>query len=82
MTFDVIEQAKQQFSYVAGVYVNEHLCNDKPLVINHVDEKVLNRGLFTYIGKNGGSITMKSTRPEVDFSIFGFTKNWKKILGI
>lgn len=82
VTFDVIEQAKQQFSYVAGVYVNEHLCNDKPLVINHVDEKVLNRGLFTYIGKNGGSITMKSTRPEVDFSIFGFTKNWKKILGI
>ena len=82
VTFDVFETIKGQFDANVGVYVNGKLCQGKHLFVKDVDADVLERGLFSYIGKNGGSITMKSTRPEVDFTIYGLTKNWKKILGI
>ena len=82
VTFDTLEGAQGQTDAVIGVYVNGKLCNDKHLLVKNVDAVVLERGLFSYIDKNGGSLTMKSTNPAVDFTIFGLTRDWENTLGI
>ena len=51
-------------------------------MVKNVDAVVLERGLFSYVDKNGGSLTMQSTNPAVDFTIFGLTKDWKNTLRI
>ena len=82
VTFDTLEGAQGQTDAVIGVYVNGKLCNDKHLIVKNIDAVVLERGLFSYIDKNGGSLTMKSTNPTVDFTIFGLTRDWENTLGI
>ena len=82
VTFDVIESAEGQMDAVIGVYINGKLCNDKHLLVKGIEAVVMERGLFSYVDKNGGSLTMKSTNPTVDFTIFGFTSNWENTLGI
>ena len=82
VTFDTLESAQGQTDAVIGVYVNGKLCNDKHLIVKNIDAVVLERGLFSYIDKNGGSLTMKSTNPTVDFTIFGLTRDWENTLGI
>jgi hypothetical protein len=82
VTFDVVETAQGQLDAIIGVYVNDVLCQGKYLVVKGVAEEALERGLFSYIDKNGGSLTMKSTNPVVDFTIFGLNRNWESTLGI
>jgi len=82
VTFDTLESAQGQTDAIIGVYVNGKLCNDKHLIVKNIDAVVLERGLFSYIDKNGGSLTMKSTNPTVDFTIFGLTRDWENTLGI
>ena len=82
VTFDVVETAQGQLDAIIGVYVNDVLCQGKYLVVKGVAEEALERGLFSYIDKNGGSLTMKSTNSTVDFTIFGLNRNWESTLGI
>ena len=82
VTFDIMEAAEGKQDAIIGVYVNDTLCQGKHLLVKDVDAEVLERGLFSYVDKNGGSMTMKSTNPVVDFTIFGLTKNWENTLGI
>jgi hypothetical protein len=82
VTFDVVESAQGQLDAIIGVYVNDVLCQGKYLVVKGVDPVALERGLFSYIDKNGGSLTMKSTNSTVDFTIFGLNRNWESTLGI
>jgi hypothetical protein len=82
VTFDVMQTAKETYDAVIGVYINDTLCKGKHLLVKGVDAEVLERGLFSYIDKNGGSLTMKSTNPVVDFTIFGLNRNWESTLGI
>jgi hypothetical protein len=82
VTFDVVEAVEGRLDAVIGVYVNDTLCKGKHLLVKSVDAVVLERGLFSYVDKNGGSLTMQSTNPAVDFTIFGLTKDWKNTLRI
>ena len=82
VTFDVVESAQGQLDAIIGVYVNDVLCQGKYMTVKGVDPVALERGLFSYIDKNGGSLTMKSTNPVVDFTIFGLNRNWESTLGI
>ena len=82
VTFDVVQSAKGTYDAVIGVYINDTLCKGKHLLVKGVDAKVLDRGVFSYIDKNGGSLTMHSTNPAVDFTIFGLTKDWENTLRI
>ena len=82
VTFDVVESAQGQLDAIIGVYVNDVLCQGKYMTIKGVDPVALERGVFSYIDKNGGSLTMKSTNPAVDFTIFGLNRNWESTLGI
>ncbi len=82
VTFDVVEAVEGRLDAVIGVYVNDTLCKGKHLLVKGVDAVVLERGLFSYVDKNGGSLTMESTNPTVDFTIFGLSKDWAKTLGI
>ena len=82
VTFDIVETAKGQMDAIIGVYVNDILCKGKTLLVKNVDGNVLDRGIFTYVDKNGGSLTMKSTNTAVDFTIFGLTKDWENTLRI
>ena len=82
VTFDVVESAQGQLDAIIGVYVNDVLCQGKYMTVKGVDPVALERGVFSYIDKNGGSLTMKSTNPVVDFTIFGLNRNWESTLGI
>ena len=82
VTFDVVEASEGKQDAVIGVYINDILCTGKHLSVKNVDAFVLERGIFTYIDQNGGALTMKSTNTTVDFTIFGFTKDWQITLGI
>ena len=82
VTFDVVETAQGQLDAIIGVYVNDVLCPGKYMMVKGVDPVALERGVFSYIDKNGGSLTMKSTNPVVDFTIFGLNRNWESTLGI
>ena len=82
VTFDVVQSAKGTYDAIIGVYINDTLCKGKHLLVKGVDAKVLDRGVFSYIDKNGGSLTMLSTNPAVDFTIFGLTKDWENTLRI
>lgn len=82
VTFDVVEDTQGQTDAIIGVYVNGQLCQNKHLLVKGVDPAALERGMFSYIDKNGGSLTMKSTDPVVDFTIFGLTRDWENTLGI
>ncbi len=82
VTFDIIEAAEGKQDAIIGVYVNDTLCQGKHLLVKDVDAEVLERGMFSYIDKNGGSLTMTSTNPVVDFTIFGLTRDWENTLGI
>ena len=82
VTFDVLEAAEGKLDAVIGIYVNGVLCGGKHQFVKNVDAVVLERGLFSYVDKNGGSLTMGSTNKTVDFTIFGLNSNWKNTLGI
>ena len=82
VTFDVVQTAKDTNDAVIGVYINDTLSKGKHLTVKDVDAEVLNRGVFSYIDQNGGSLTMHSTNPTVDFTIFGLTKDWKNTFRI
>ena len=82
VTFDVVETTKGSKDAIIGVYVNDTLVGGRHHLVKGVDAEVLERGLFSYVDKNGGALTMKSTDPKVDFTIFGLTDNWAKTLGI
>ena len=82
VTFDVVESAQGQLDAIIGVYVNDVLCQGKYMTVKGVDPVALERGVFSYVDKNGGSLTMKSTNPVVDFTIFGLNRNWESTLGI
>ncbi len=82
VTFDIYETTKGRLDVNIGVYINGTLCTGKHFLVKGVEAELLSTGFFTYIDKNGGYITMQSTSPEVDFTIYGFTKDWKKTLGL
>ena len=82
VTFDVLEAVAGKQDALIGIYVNGVLCGGTYQLVKNVDAVVLERGLFSYVDKNGGSLTMQSTNPAVDFTIFGLTKDWKNTLRI
>ena len=82
VTFDVLEAVAGQQDALIGIYVNGVLCGGTYQLVKNVDAVVLEKGLFSYVDKNGGSLTMQSTNPAVDFTIFGLTKDWKNTLRI
>lgn len=79
-TFDVVEGEKGYVNYRLGVYINDKQYKNDYLWLKYAEESALTETIFIYTQK-GGTISVESVYPEVDFSIWGVAKDtWRKIL--
>jgi len=80
-TFDVVKGEKGFVNYRLGVYINGKKYNNSYLWMKHVEKETLTETIFLYT-LTGGSIKLESVYPQVDFAMWGATKdNWKQVLG-
>lgn len=82
MTFDFYGEKAGKVNCKIGLYINGQLYDGKHLTVKNVEKETMTRTLFIY-GAGQGSVTITSIYKEVDFRIWGLTKdNWKQVLGI
>ena len=81
VTFDLVKENAKYINSNLGIYINGQMYKDNYIVVKHVEEQTLSRNLFIYTPKDG-SVTITSVNNEVDFSVWGLDKSWKKTLGI
>ena len=80
-TFDVVKGEKGFVNYRLGVYINGKKYNNSYLWMKNVEKETLTETIFLYT-LTGGSIKLESVYPQVDFAMWGATKdNWKQVLG-
>ena len=82
VTFDVVDGEQDYVNYRLGIYINGQQYNDSYCWVKHVDKSALTETLFIYT-VGGGSLSLESTNPKVDFTICGATADtWKKLLNL
>ena len=81
VTFDVLKEDATYTNYHLGIYINGQMVDNDYAKVKYVEEETLSRNLFIYTPKDG-SVTITSVNNEVDFSVWGLDKSWKKTLGI
>lgn len=82
LTFDVMENSKEDADVRISIYVNGKLHNGKYYLLQGVHTDTINRTMKIYVVAGVGPFEIKSVEKPVDLSIYGFDYNWRKTLGL